>query len=286
MTAVTYNEQLPMLSAGSLQGYLNSVQQIPILSREQERELFVLFQQEEDLQAARTLVLSHLRYVAYIARSYIGYGLPLEDLIQQGNVGLMKSVKKFSLDHDVRLVSFAVHWIKAEIHEYILKNWKIVKVATTKAQRNLFFNLRKATQRLGWFSHAEVQQVADDLGVKPEEVREMENRLGSFDESFESTASDDDDAPMGPVTYLSQGLSADPARLVEDEEDNDRNLSGLTMALHALDARSRDIVESRWLADSKVGLKELAEKYGVSMERIRQIEVRAMQKMQGSLEAA
>jgi RNA polymerase sigma-32 factor len=286
MTAVTYNQQLPTLSAGSLQGYLNSVQQIPILSREQERELFTQFQQEEDLQAARTLVLSHLRYVAYIARSYTGYGLPLEDLIQQGNVGLMKSVKKFSLDHDVRLVSFAVHWIKAEIHEYILKNWKIVKVATTKAQRKLFFNLRKAKQRLGWFSHAEVQQVADDLGVKPEEVREMENRLGSFDESFESTASDDDDAPMGPVTYLSQGPSADPARLIEDEEDNDRNLSGLTMALHALDARSRDIVESRWLADSKVGLKELAEKYGVSMERIRQIEVRAMQKMQGSLEAA
>jgi RNA polymerase sigma-32 factor len=284
--ATSHSQQLPTLSSGSLQGYLDSVQQIPILSREEERALFTRFQDEEDLQAARTLVLSHLRYVAFIARSYMGYGLPLEDLIQQGTVGLMKSVKKFSLAHDVRLVSFAVHWIKAEIHEYILKNWKIVKVATTKAQRKLFFNLRKAKQRLGWFSHAEVQQVADDLGVKPEEVREMENRLGSFDESFESTASDDDDSPMGPVTYLSQGLSADPARLVEDEEDNDRNLSGLAQALHALDPRSRDIVESRWLADKKTGLKALAEKYGVSMERIRQIEVRAMQKMQGSLEAA
>jgi len=286
MSVGTYSQQLPVLSAGSLQSYLDSVQQIPILSREEERELFTQFHDEEDLQAARTLVLSHLRYVAYIARSYMGYGLPLEDLIQQGNVGLMKSVKKFSLDHDVRLVSFAVHWIKAEIHEYILKNWKIVKVATTKAQRKLFFNLRKAKQRLGWFSHAEVQQVADDLGVKPEEVREMENRLGSFDESFESSASDDDDSPMGPVTYLSHGLSADPAWLVQDEEDTDRNLSGLTQALHALDARSRDIVESRWLADNKMGLKELAEKYGVSMERIRQIEVRAMQKMHEQLEAA
>ena len=287
MSAVTsYSQQLPMLSSGSLQGYLDSVQQIPILSREEERELFSRFRDQEDLQAARTLVLSHLRYVAFIARSYMGYGLPLEDLIQQGNVGLMKSVKKFSLDHDVRLVSFAVHWIKAEIHEYILKNWKIVKVATTKAQRKLFFNLRKAKQRLGWFSHAEVQQVADDLGVKPEEVREMENRLGSFDESFEGTASDDDGAPMGPVAYLSQGLTADPAKLVEDEEDNDRNLSGLTQALHALDPRSRDIVESRWLADNKAGLKELALKYGVSMERIRQIEARALQKMQGTMEAA
>ncbi|MFT7041504.1 MAG: RNA polymerase sigma-32 factor, partial [Candidatus Azotimanducaceae bacterium] len=159
--ATSHSQQLPTLSSGSLQGYLDSVQQIPILSREEERALFTRFQDEEDLQAARTLVLSHLRYVAFIARSYMGYGLPLEDLIQQGNVGLMKSVKKFSLAHDVRLVSFAVHWIKAEIHEYILKNWKIVKVATTKAQRKLFFNLRKAKQRLGWFSHAEVQQVAD-----------------------------------------------------------------------------------------------------------------------------
>jgi RNA polymerase sigma-32 factor len=280
MSVMTYNQQFPTLSSGSLQGYLDSVQQIPILSREEERALFSDFRDHDDLQAARTLVLSHLRYVAYIARSYTGYGLPLEDLIQQGNVGLMKSVKKFSLDHDVRLVSFAVHWIKAEIHEYILKNWKIVKVATTKAQRKLFFNLRKAKNRLGWLNHAEVQQVAEDLGVKPEEVLEMENRLGSFDESFEMPASDEDDMPMGPVTYLTQGQDADPAWVAEDEETTELTTQGMTRALHALDPRARDIVESRWLADNKAGLKELAAKYGVSMERIRQIEVRAFEKMQ------
>jgi RNA polymerase sigma-32 factor len=283
MNMMSYDQQLPILSSGSLQGYLDSVQRIPILSKEEERSLFADFQENDDLQAARTLVLSHLRYVAYIARSYTGYGLPLEDLIQQGNVGLMKSVKKFSLDHDVRLVSFAVHWIKAEIHEYILKNWKIVKVATTKAQRKLFFNLRKAKNRLGWFNHAEVQQVAADLGVKPEEVLEMENRLGSFDESFEMPASGDDDMPMGPVTYLSHGESMDPAWIAEDDELKNLNTTGLTQALHALDERSRDIVESRWLADNKAGLKELAAKYGVSMERIRQIEVRAFEKMQSHL---
>ena len=283
MSMMSYEQQLPTLSSGSLQGYLDSVQRIPILSKEEERSLFADFQQNDDLQAARTLVLSHLRYVAYIARSYTGYGLPLEDLIQQGNVGLMKSVKKFSLDHDVRLVSFAVHWIKAEIHEYILKNWKIVKVATTKAQRKLFFNLRKAKNRLGWFNPAEVQQVAADLGVKPEEVLEMENRLGSFDESFEMSVSGDDDMPAGPVTYLSHGESMDPAWVAEDDELKSLNTAGLTHALHALDERSRDIVESRWLADNKAGLKELAEKYGVSMERIRQIEVRAFEKMQTHL---
>ena len=283
MSVMRYDQQLPILSSGSLQGYLDSVQRIPILSREEERALFADFQEKDDLQAARTLVLSHLRYVAYIARSYTGYGLPLEDLIQQGNIGLMKSVKKFSLDHDVRLVSFAVHWIKAEIHEYILKNWKIVKVATTKAQRKLFFNLRKAKDRLGWFNHAEVQQVAADLGVKPEEVLEMENRLGSFDESFELPANGDDDMLMGPVTYLTHGESMDPAWQAEDEELQSLNTTGLTQALHSLDARSRDIVESRWLADNKSGLKELAEKYGVSMERIRQIEVRAFEKMQAFL---
>lgn len=283
MSVMRYDQQLPILSSGSLQGYLDSVQRIPILSREEERALFADFQEKDDLQAARTLVLSHLRYVAYIARSYTGYGLPLEDLIQQGNIGLMKSVKKFSLDHDVRLVSFAVHWIKAEIHEYILKNWKIVKVATTKAQRKLFFNLRKAKDRLGWFNHAEVQQVAADLGVKPEEVLEMENRLGSFDESFELPANGDDDMLMGPVTYLTHGESMDPAWQAEDEELQSLNTTGLIQALHSLDARSRDIVESRWLADNKSGLKELAEKYGVSMERIRQIEVRAFEKMQAFL---
>ena len=187
MTATTISmpTQMPVLSTASLNGYLDSVQQIPVLSREEEVNLFKRFQEFNDLDAARTIVLSHLRYVAYIARSYAGYGLPLEDIVQQGNVGLMKSVKKFSLDHEVRLVTFAVHWIKAEIHEYILKNWKIVKVATTKAQRKLFFNLRKAKARLGWFNAEEVEQVASDLKVKPEEVLEMESRLGNFDESLD-----------------------------------------------------------------------------------------------------
>ena len=286
MSTLTTYQQLPALSSGSLQSYMDSIQQIPVLTQEEEESLFLRFQQHDDLDAARTIILSHLRYVAYIARSYTGYGLPLEDLIQQGNVGLMKSVKKFSLDHKVRLVSFAVHWIKAEIHEYILKNWKIVKVATTKAQRKLFFNLRKAKQRLGWFSHEEVQAVADDLGVKPEEVIEMENRLGNFDESFEGSVTDDDDSVIGPVTYLSRGEVEDPAWVAEDDEITEIYDNGLAEALKSLDARSRDIVESRWLGTEKTGLKELAEKYGVSMERIRQIEVRAFEKMQPYLQVA
>ena len=189
MTALGQSLGFPVLSTGTLQRYLDSIQQISVLTAEEETELFQRFQVDEDLDAARELVMSQLRYVAYIARGYSGYGLPLEDLIQQGNVGLMKSVKKFDLSHGVRLVSFAVHWIKAEIHEYVLKNWKIVKVATTKAQRKLFFNLRKAKGRLGWFNSEEVNQVASDLGVKPEEVLEMESRLANFDESFEPVTS-------------------------------------------------------------------------------------------------
>ncbi|MBT5722722.1 MAG: RNA polymerase factor sigma-32, partial [Gammaproteobacteria bacterium] len=192
MTALSQTSRFPVLSSGTLQRYLDSIQQIPVLTAEEETELFQRFQVNEDLDAARELVMSHLRYVAYIARGYSGYGLPLEDLIQQGNVGLMKSVKKFDLSHGVRLVSFAVHWIKAEIHEYVLKNWKIVKVATTKAQRKLFFNLRKAKERLGWFNSEEVNQVASDLGVKPEEVLEMESRLANVDESFEPVTANDD----------------------------------------------------------------------------------------------
>jgi RNA polymerase sigma-32 factor len=285
-TALAMPTQLPVLSSGSLQSYLDSVQQIPVLTREEEVELFRQLQDHEDLNAARTIILSHLRYVAYIARSYTGYGLPLEDIIQQGNIGLMKSVKRFSLDREVRLVTFAVHWIKAEIHEYILKNWKIVKVATTKAQRKLFFNLRKAKDRLGWFSADEVNQVAADLNVKPEEVKEMESRLGQVDTSFDTSPSDDEDNfTSSPSLYLAGNDNDDPAWVVSDEEITDIQSTGLATALASLDERARDIVQSRWLEDSKVGLKELSEKYGVSMERIRQIEARSFEKMQSYIEA-
>lgn len=287
MTALAQTSRLPVLSTGNLQSYLDSIQQIPVLTVEEETELFQRFQVDEDLDAARELVMSHLRYVAYIARGYSGYGLPLEDLIQQGNVGLMKSVKKFDLSHGVRLVSFAVHWIKAEIHEYVLKNWKIVKIATTKAQRKLFFNLRKAKERLGWFNSDEVNQVASDLNVKPEEVLEMESRLANFDESFEPvTVNDDDEFNYSPSGYLSHGENEDPSFVVEEEEEAAIFAGGLVDALHSLDARSRDIVEARWLQEEKTSLKALAEKYGVSLERIRQIEAKAFKTMQPFLQAA
>lgn len=280
-----HSVSFPVLSTGSVQSYLDSVHQIPILSREEERALFTQFQRDNDLDAARRIILSHLRYVVYIARGYSGYGLPVEDLIQQGNVGLMKSVKRFSLDHDVRLVSFAVHWIKAEIHEFILRNWKIVKIATTKAQRKLFFNLRKAKGRLGWFNAEEVRKVADDLGVKPEEVLQMEARLANHDESYD-LPEHDDDAPAGPVAYLTEGEKDDPYTLVAEGEYEEHYHSGIKLALDNLDERSRDIVESRWLSESKASLKDLAEKYQVSIERIRQIETKAFEKMQPHLDSS
>ena len=287
MTALGQTSRFPVLSTGTLQRYLDSIQQISVLTAEEETELFQRFQMDEDLDAARELVMSHLRYVAYIARGYSGYGLPLEDLIQQGNVGLMKSVKKFDLSHGVRLVSFAVHWIKAEIHEYVLKNWKIVKIATTKAQRKLFFNLRKAKERLGWFNSDEVNQVASDLGVKPEEVLEMESRLANFDESFEPvTANDDAEFNYSPSGYLSHGEAEDPSFVVSEEEQAAIIAGGMVEALKSLDERSRDIVESRWLQGEKTSLKDLAEKYGVSLERIRQVEAKAFKTMQPFLQAA
>ena len=279
-------QHLPALSTGSLQGYLDTVQRIPVLDKDEEVKLFRRFQDEEDLDAARSIVMSHLRYVVFIARGYTGYGLPLEDLIQQGNVGLMKSVRRFSLDHKVRLVSYAVHWIKAEIHEFILKNWKIVKVVTTKAQRKLFFNLRKTKQRLGWFNQEEVDQVAKTLGVKPREVMEMERRLTVVDEPFESVDPDEDHFRPGPAGYLTAGEIEDPAMLAADEEIREMQSRDLQSALESLDDRARDIVTSRWLMDSKAGLRELSEKYGVSMERIRQIEARAFEKMQPYLEGS
>ena len=280
MTSLAQTSSIPVIATGSLQSYLDSIQQIRILERHEEEELFRQFQEQDDLEAARRLVLSHLRYVVYIAKGYSGYGLPLEDLIQQGNVGLMKSVKKFDLQHGVRLVSFAVHWIKAEIHDYILKNWKIVKVATTKAQRKLFFNLRKSKQRLGWFNSEEIKLVAADLGVKPQEVLEMEGRLASTDESYESLAIDADEYSSGPSSYLTYEEEAGPSDLVEREEYQEFQYAGLKVALAALDDRSRDIVSARWLGEDKLSLKSLAEKYGVSLERIRQIESKALQSMQ------
>lgn len=276
MTSMAYSSQLPAVTAGSIQSYTDSLKNIPRLSKEREVELFKSYREHDDLEAVREIVMSHLHYVVYIARGYAGYGLPLEDLVQQGNLGLMKSVKRFSLDHDVRLVSFAVHWIKAEIHEFILKNWKIVKVATTKAQRKLFFNLRKAKKRLGWFNKEEIDLVASDLGVQPQEVLEMEQRLSSYDESFEPVEVEKEDLVAGPSSYLTNGEGEDPAFVVAARELTAIRKKGLEEALASLDERSRDIVAQRWLRDSKVGLKELAEKYGVSMERIRQIETRAI----------
>jgi RNA polymerase sigma-32 factor len=270
---------MPVPSTGTLAGYLSMVSQIPVLSREEEVDLFQRYQLNDDLDAARQLVLSNMRYVVYIAKSYTGYGLPVEDLVQQGSVGLMKSVKRFDLEHNVRLISFAVHWIKAEIHEYILKNWRIVKVATTKAQRKLFYNLRKNKQRLGWLNQSEVETVADDLGVKPEDVVEMENRMASVDQSFDLPADESDDQVNSPSAWLCHGEEENPEVLVARESTALLQHHGLQQGLEALDERSRDIVQSRWLADEKAGLKALAEKYGISMERIRQIESRAFGKL-------
>ncbi|MBQ75227.1 MAG: RNA polymerase sigma factor RpoH [Gammaproteobacteria bacterium] len=285
MASAANTASFPVLRSGSLQEYLDTASQIPILSKEQEVDLFLRFQEHEDLDAARKIVMSHLRYVIYIARGYAGYGLPLEDIIQQGNVGLMKSVKKFSLDHDVRLVSFAVHWIKAEIHEYILRNWKIVKVATTKAQRKLFFNLRKAKRGLGWFNRSEVEQVANDLGVKPAEVVEMEARLTNRDESFEPVDYDDE-KNFSPSAFITVGESEDPANVTAERQITNIQNQGLIEGLASLDDRARDIVKSRWLSNEKATLKQLSAKYGVSLERIRQIEVKAFEKIQPYLQAA
>ena len=284
MSSAVQSAYLPVVGTGSLQSYIDAVYQIPVLDKEEEVALFNRLQQDDDLDAARRIIMAHLRYVVYVARTYKGYGLPVEDLIQQGNVGLMKSVRRFDLQYKVRLISFAIHWIKAEIHDFILKNWRVVKVATTKAQRKLFFNLRKAKQHLGWFNSEEVKLVAADLGVKPEEVMEMESRLAGADESYDVTGPDED-AGQAPVTYLTHGQSENPGLLLEHEESREVQVSGLHQALEHLDDRSLDIVRSRWLGEKKTGLKELAEKYGVSLERIRQIEAKALEKMQAYIQA-
>jgi RNA polymerase sigma-32 factor len=267
---------------GSFDAYVERVSRIPVLSREEEAELGKRLKEEGDLDAARALVLAHLRFVVHIARGYTGYGLPVGDLVQEGNVGLMKAVKRFDPDVGVRLVSFAVHWIRAEIHEYVLRNWRLVKVATTKAQRKLFFNLRKLKKNLGWLSDAETRAVASDLGVTPQEVTEMEKRLSSRDLSFDPVPDNDDDEAYTPAMYL-PSPDADPAVAVEREEWDDSTARRMSDALTALDERSRDILESRWMGEEKATLHELAERYGVSAERIRQIEANAIRKLRGMI---
>jgi RNA polymerase sigma-32 factor len=264
---------------GSLDAYLERVSRIPVLTREEEKKLALRFRDDGDLEAARRLVLSHLRFVVHIARGYTGYGLPIGDLIQEGNVGLMKAVKRYDPSLNVRLVSFAVHWIRAEIHEYVLRNWRLVKVATTKAQRKLFFNLRRLKKNLAWLSGEETRAVARDLGVSPAEVTEMEKRLAARDLSFDPAPdSDEDESAFSPAAFLPAPAS-DPAESVEAEEWESDSADRLHQALGRLDERSRDILEQRWIGEDKATLHELADKYGVSAERIRQIESNALTKL-------
>ena len=270
---------------GSLDAYIQAVGAIPVLSKEDEQALANRFRDEGDLEAARELVISHLRFVVHIAKGYTGYGLPLADLIQEGNVGLMKAVKRFDPGFDVRLVSFAVHWIRAEIHEYVLRNWRIVKVATTKAQRKLFFNLRKAKKSLAWLSHDETAAVARDLGVSVKEVTEMERRLSARDAVFDPAPDvSDDNYAFSPAAYL-PAPNADPASLMENADWNEDATSRMGNAIDTLDERSRRILEARWLSDDKLTLHELADEYGVSAERIRQIEANAIKKLRVAMEA-
>ncbi|MDH4273796.1 MAG: RNA polymerase sigma factor RpoH [Gammaproteobacteria bacterium] len=270
---------------GNLDAYIQFARQIPVLSAEEERELALKLRQDGDLEAARKLVLAHLRYVVHIARGYSGYNLPQADLIQEGNIGLMKAVKRFDPDMNVRLVSFAVHWIRAEMHEFILRNWRIAKVATTKAQRKLFFNLRKAKKRLGWFSREEVEAVARDLGVSTETVLEMEQRLSTQDAPFDGYADEDDEHDFhAPAAYLADSRS-EPSRMLEDAQWETQNTDRLHTALAKLDERSREILRLRWLTDDKTTLQDLAARYQVSAERIRQLENNALKKLKNSLVA-
>jgi RNA polymerase sigma-32 factor len=275
-----------MAPGGNLNAYIQGTSTVPILTIDEERALGESLYYQEDLDAARRMVMAHLRFVVHIARSYNGYGLPLADLIQEGNVGLMKAVRRFNPEKGVRLVSFAVHWIKAEIHEFILRNWRIVKIATTKAQRKLFFNLRSAKKQLQWLSADEAKAVADDLGVQVKDVMEMEMRLTSRDPAFDAPAGEDDDSSsfQAPVYFL-EDKSMDPAQLAENDDWEVDNNTRLIAAVKDLDDRSRDILQRRWLNDAKATLHELAAEYGVSAERIRQLEKNAMKKVRGLMEA-
>ena len=275
-------EMEALAPGGDLQAYINSVHSIGVLTSEEEKKLAEDLYYRNDLDAARKLVLAHLRFVIYVAKTYSGYGLPEADLIQEGNVGLMKAIRKFNPEMGVRLVSFAVHWVKAEIHEYVLKNWKIVKIATTKPQRKLFFNLRSKKKGLGWLTEEEVESMAKDLGVKPSEVREMEKRLSGTDMPFDPLSdSDDDEASYSPSQYL-EDEDANPADIFAKDSLDETNTSQLYEAINQLDDRSRDILQDRWLADEKLTLHELAEKYNISDKRVRQIEKNAMKKVKQS----
>ena len=283
------NQLMPLsLSAPgvNLGAYISTVNQIPILTAEQEKELAERYYYDQDLDAAKMLVMSHLRFVVHIARSYAGYGLPQGDLIQEGNIGLMKAVKRFDPNMGVRLVSFAVHWIKAEIHEYVIRNWRIVKIATTKAQRKLFFNLRSLKKSSKKLTLEEAKAIAVDLNVTPEQVLEMEGRLTAYDAAFEAQGDDDDDSThVAPALYLEDNRY-DPARLVENEDYEEQSSSALYEAMNQLDDRSRNILQRRWLDDDKSTLHELAAEYNVSAERIRQLEKNAMEKIKVAMSAS
>jgi len=285
MSEALVANNLPIPSVvGSLDAYIGAVHRIPVLAADEEHDLAQRYREDEDLDAARKLVMSHLRFVVHVARGYSGYGLQMSDLIQEGNIGLMKAVKRFDPDHGVRLVSFAVHWIRAEMHEFILRNWRIVKVATTKAQRKLFFNLRKSKKRLGWMNMEEVRGIAKDLGVPEATVLEMESRLSGRDIGFDAPTESDDDAPPAPVAYL-EDHGADPYLQLADADQEEHQLDTLQHAMAKLDDRTRDIIRRRWLAEDKATLQDLADDYGVSAERIRQLEANAMKKMRGAFAA-
>jgi RNA polymerase sigma-32 factor len=270
---------------GNLGAYITAVNAIPVLSAEEEKVLALRFRDQQDLEAARQLVLAHLRFVVHIARGYSGYGLNQADLVQEGNVGLMKAVKRFDPEKGVRLVSFAVHWVKAEMHEYILRNWRIVKVATTKAQRKLFFNLRSSKTKLAWLTHEEASNMAKDLRVDLKTVYEMEGRMSAHDAAFDPKADDDDDvAHFAPANYL-EDKNSDPSLLLERSDWEEDSTDRLYGALGNLDERSRDILQKRWLNDNKATLHDLAAEYGVSAERVRQLEQNAMKKVRASIEA-
>ena len=274
-----------MAPGGNLNAYIQGTATVPMLTIDEEKALGEALYYEEDLDAARRMVMAHLRFVVHIARSYNGYGLPLADLIQEGNVGLMKAVRRFNPEKGVRLVSFAVHWIKAEIHEFILRNWRIVKIATTKAQRKLFFNLRSAKKQLQWLTADEAQAVADDLGVQVKDVMDMEMRLTARDAAFDAPADEDDDNSFHAPVYYLEDKSADPAELAENDDWEGDSNARLAEAVKNLDERSRDIIYRRWLQEQKATLHELADEYGVSAERIRQLEKNAMKKVRGLMEA-
>ncbi|MDO4430820.1 MAG: RNA polymerase sigma factor RpoH [Lonepinella koalarum] len=274
--------QMMLIPQGNLEGYIRAANEYPMLTADEEKELAERLYYQQDLDAAKALILSHLRFVIHVARGYSGYGLPQADLIQEGNIGLMKAVKRFNPEIGVRLVSFAVHWIKAEIHEYVLRNWRIVKVATTKAQRKLFFNLRKTKQRLGWFNENEVDLVAHELGVSKEDVIEMESRMTGSDIGFDLPTEDNDEEAFAPVMYL-EDKSSNFAAELENENFETQAVEQLTLAMNNLDERSQDIIKARWLDDNKATLHDLAAKYNISAERVRQLENNALKKLKSAV---